>query len=148
MPTRPAIALLALVAAQAATAQPAPGPGMERPAQMPGGGTSPMRRVPGVSDQGNAILNEAMNTPDPQITGLIRQQRQVHDQLVQAALAATIDVDRVAALFKQREDLQAQYRQLLDARLVTALRQLPVADRAPFLRALASPAGPGGGAPR
>lgn len=131
-----ALALLAT----AAVAQAAP-PAVQE-VQMPGG-NSAMRRVPGVSDQGNAILNEAMNTPDPRITDLIRQQRQVHDQLVQAAMASTIDVDRVATLFKQREDLQSQYRQMLDGRLVTALRQLPAADRGPFMRALASPP-PGG----
>lgn len=107
-------------------------------AQAPQGRSS-MQRVPGVSEQGTAILNEARNSPNPQLQDVLRRQESVRDQLSAAATAQTIDVDRVAALIKQREDLQSQARQLLDARLVNALRQLPVADRGPFLRALAAP---------
>ena len=125
-------AVLALALLAAAVPQVAP-------AQMPQGGGSAMRRIPGVSDQGNAILDAAMNTPDPALNDLMRQQRQVRDLLVQAATAPSIDVDRVASLFRQREELQSKYRQLLDARLVAALRQLPIADRGPFMRALATP---------
>ena len=105
-------------------------------AQMPGGQP---RNVPGVSDAGNAILNQAMNAPDQQLTEVMGQQRSVRDQLNAAANGSTIDVDRVATLIRQREDLQSRYRQLLDARLINALRQLSPADRGPFMRALSAP---------
>jgi len=126
------VLLALLLAAAPAFAQPVPG-------------ADESRRVPGVSDQGNTLLNQALNAPDQQLTAVMRQQRQVRDQLVAVANASTIDVDKVAALMKQREDLQSQYRQLADARLVNALRQLTPADRGPFMRALANP--PAGGRP-
>lgn len=126
------VAALALLAAQ-----PGYSSGYQSPA--PAGGVpsanSP-RRYPGVSDQGNTILNRALNTPDSALDNLIRQQRGLHDALAQAASQPNVDVDQIATLLKQREDLMAQYRQRLDDRLLAVMRQLSPADRNAFARGL------------
>ena len=103
---------------------------------------SAMRRYPGVSDAGNAIIGEALNAPDPQRNTVVRQLRTLHDDMTAAANAPSVDVDRVAALLKQLDTLQAQYHQAFTDRLIPAMRPLPPADRGPFLRALVSPPGP------
>jgi len=93
-------------------------------------------RIPGVSDAGNAILAQQQTTADPQLGAIVRQQRALRDQLSAAAMAQTPDIDKVAALLKEREDVQNQFRIHANERLITALRALPEADRGPFLRAL------------
>jgi hypothetical protein len=94
------------------------------------------RKIPGVSDAGNAILAQQQTTPDPQLAAIVRQQRALRDQLSAAAMAPTPDVDKVAALLKEGDDLQSQFRTHSNERLINALRALPEADRGPFLRAL------------
>lgn len=140
---KPLVPLAAVLLAAAAQAQPAPvRPAQLGPAQLGQGGPGAMRKYPGVSDAGNAILAEALNAPDPQLSTIVRQQRALHDAFVAAAMAPTIDLDKVQALMKQREDLQAQFRQRGDERLLAAMRQLPIADRGPFMRALVAPPAP------
>lgn len=123
---------------------PAQGYGQGQRSQSP-------RQYPGVSERGNQMLAQALAAPDPALQNLMRQQRGVHDALVSAATASPVDVDRVASLLKQREDMQAQYRQRLDDKLLAAMRQLQPSDRSAFIRALVTPpnqAGQGGMPPR
>ena len=124
----PIALLLPMGAAQAASAAIAPAPATP---QVP----TP-RKIPGVSDAGNAILAQQQTTPDPELGAIVRQQRALRDQLSAAAMAASPDVDKVASLLKEGEDLQSQFRTHSNERLITALRALPEADRGPFLRAL------------
>lgn len=97
-----------------------------------------MQRFPGVSDSGNAIINEG-NRSDPQLDGISRQVRSVHDQLSAAVSGSAVDVDRVSALLRQGDNLQAQGRQRVTERIIATARQLSVADRAAFLRDLLMP---------
>ena len=102
----------------------------------PGAAAPAPRKIPGVSDAGNAILAKAQAAPDPQLSALIRQQRGIHDQLISAVMAPTIDIDKIAAILKQAEALQDQFHLRSNDRLIAAVRLLPEADRGPFLRAL------------
>ena len=107
----------------------------------PGAAAPVQRKIPGVSDAGMAILDKAQAAPDPQLSGLIRQQRSVHDQLMAAVMAPKIDVDKVAAILKQSETLQDQLHLRSNDRLTAAVRMLPEEDRGPFLRALMTQSG-------
>jgi uncharacterized membrane protein len=116
-------------AAPAPSAQPAAKP------QQPASPASP-RKIPGVSDEGNAILAKAQSTPDPQLQALAKQARAAHDQLMSAAMAPVIDADKVAAAMKSENDVQAQVREHATDRLVAVLKLLPNDDRGTFLRTL------------
>ena len=102
-----------------------------------------MRRFPGVSDSGNAIISEGLNRPDPQLDGLGGKARTLHDQMAAAVSAPNVDVERVAALLRQYDALQAQGRQRFTERTIATMRQLSAADRSAFLRDLLM-AQPGG----
>lgn len=115
------------------------------PVQLSGGRPPASAGYPGLSGAGNAILQKTLSTPDPVLDGLLRQQRGLHDALTAAATAPTPNVDQVAGLLRQRADLQAQFNQRLNERLVAAMRQLSPADRSVFLRGLVTPANPGQG---
>jgi uncharacterized membrane protein len=94
------------------------------------------RKIPGVSDEGNAILAKAQATPDPQLQALAAKARAAHDQLMSAAMAPVIDVDKVAAALKAEDDAQAEIRDHAADRLVAALKSLSADDRGTFLRTL------------
>ena len=112
-------------------AAPAPAaPGAVRPVQM--------RTFPGVSNSGNAIINEG-GRPDPQIEALGRQSRALHDQINAAIGSPNVDIDRIAGLLRQGDALDAQVRARITERIVGTVRQLSAADRAAFLRDLLSP---------
>lgn len=121
---RPACLALILLAGQAAFAQ--------QQAQ-PAARTAP-RRIEGMSEEGNAIFAKAQAAPDPDLLALVRQQRQVRDQLSAAALQATINPDRIEELLRRSEDLQSQVRIRNNDRMLGVLRELPESDRAAFLR--------------
>jgi len=133
--TLPIVLLLTMGGAAAAPAAVTAGAAANPPAATASGAPTP-RRIPGVSDAGNAILAKQQMTPDPELGEIVRQQHSLRDQLSAAAIAPTPDIDKVAALLKQGEDLQSQFRAHSNERLITALRALPEADRGPFLRAL------------
>jgi len=124
-------ALLAAGAAQAAppvnTAQPSAKP--QQPAAAP-------RKMPGVSDAGNAVLAKAQSTPDPQLQALAGKARAAHDQLMSAAMAPAIDVEKVAAAMKAENDAQSQIRDHAADRLIAVIKLLPNEDRGTFLRTL------------
>jgi hypothetical protein len=103
---------------------------------------APARRIEGMSEAGNAVFAKAQSAPDPDLLALVRQQRQVRDQLSAAALQANIDPDRIEELLRKSEELQAQIRTRNNDRMLGVLRELPEADRAAFLRGvLPKPAG-------
>jgi hypothetical protein len=92
------------------------------------------KRIEGVSEAGNALFAKAQSAPDPAMVTLVRQQRQLRDQLNAAGLAAKVDPDKVEALLRQSEEVAGQIRTRNNDRLLAVLRALPEADRAPFLR--------------
>ena len=111
------------------------------------------KRFPGVSDAGNAVLAKAQATPDPQRVAMLKQQRAARDQLNVAMMASTIDVDAVAAAFRQDEAAQGVARAYDHERIISVLKQLPEEDRGTFLRTLLMsraprPAAPAAGAPK
>jgi uncharacterized membrane protein len=93
-------------------------------------------KIPGVSDEGNAIISKAQAVPDPQLQELGKQIRAAHDQLMSAVMAPVIDIDKVAAAMNSENDLQAQIRARGNERLVAVLQQLSNEDRGTFLRTL------------
>lgn len=106
---------------------------------------APQRRatnLPGVSPQGNAILTKMDAQGDPQYSQLRRQQQGLKDQLSNAIMVPTIDVDRVAGIMRQMDLIQGEMRNRSSERVVAALKALPEADRGPFLRAIAKQVGP------
>jgi hypothetical protein len=117
---------LALVVATAV-----PAVAQQQPANRPA-----PRRIEGMSEEGNAIFARAQVAPDPDLLGLVRQQRLVRDQLSAAALQPTIKVDEVEALLRKSEDLQSQIRNRNNDRMLAVLRELPEEDRVAFLRGI------------
>jgi uncharacterized membrane protein len=97
---------------------------------------APARKIPGVSDEGNAILAKAQAMPDPQLQALAKQLKAARDQMMSAAMAPVIDPDKVAAAMKAENDAQQQIRDHATERLLAVLKQLPSEDRGTFLRTL------------
>jgi len=127
------IILAALLVAVAPAAFAAVPPAATKP--QPSAPRTPPK-IPGVSDEGNAIIAKAQAVPDPQLQELSKQIRTAHDQLMSAVMAPVIDVDKVAAAMNSENELQAQIRARGNERLVTVLQQLSNDDRGTFLRAL------------
>ena len=128
----PTILAALLVAGATQAAVPAPD---AQPAAKPQATAAP-HKIPGVSDEGNAILAKAQSTPDPQLQALAKQVRAAHDQLMSATMAPVIDVDKVAAAIKAEDDAQAQIRDHAADRLIAVVKLLPSEDRGTFLRTL------------
>ena len=135
--TRPIIlaALLAAGGAQAVTVAPPISPAKAQPA-APGAPSNTPKRFPGVSDQGNATLAKLQTTPDPQLQALGRQAKAAHDQLVSAAMAPVIDMDKVAAALKAQDEALDAVRAHNTDRIIAAARLLSDDDRGTFLRTL------------
>lgn len=128
------IGLLALAGAAGAQ-QPAPAPTAAKPAAQ-------ARKIPGLSDDGNAIYAKALGTPDPQLLTIARQQRTTQASLINLAMGATIDIDKLAALLKQRDALQLQFRTRQNEISVAMLRQMTEEDRGIYLRYSMTPQTP------
>lgn len=111
-------------------------------AQTPPPAAAPAKAPPiaGVSPAGMAIVDKYRGVGDPQLPSLVRQQRQAHQQLIAATLVTTIDPEKVATLLKADEAAQGAVRAHLNDQMIAVVRQLPEADRAPFLRSLVRPA--------
>lgn len=124
-------ALFVAGAAQAVTPVPST-PAAAKPQAAP----AAPRKIPGVSDEGNAILAKAQVAPDPQLQGIGRQLKAAHDQLVSAVMAPVIDVDRITAALRSEEAAQALARTHNNDRLIAVLKQLPDEDKGTFLRVL------------
>ena len=113
------------------------------PAQTPPAATPPAAApIAGVSPAGMAIVDKYRGAGDAILPGLVRQQRQAHQQLIAATLATTIDPDRVATLLKTDEAAQVAIRAHLNDQMIAVVRALPEPDRAPFLRSLIRPTAP------
>lgn len=110
------------------------------PASSTRAAPSAVRKFPGVSDAGNAILSKAMSTPDPEMVTAIRALRANRDSLQHLVMSPPIDPDKLAALLKEGEAAQATMRERQDTLMVAAIRQLNDADRAAYLRTLMTPA--------
>ena len=124
-------AFLLCAGAAQATAVPA-SPAMSAKSQSP----VTIRRFPGVSDEGNAILVKAQTTPDPQLQAIGKQAKAAHDQLVSAVMAPVIDLDKVTAAMRAEEAIQGQLRTHSNDRLLAVLKQMSSDDRGTFLRTL------------
>lgn len=94
------------------------------------------KKIPGVSDEGNAILLKAQTTPDPLLQQLATKARAAHDQLMSAVMAPVIDPDKVEAAMKAENDANSQIRDHATDRLIAAVKALPSDDRGTFLRTL------------
>jgi len=103
--------------------------------QAPAAAAQP-RKIPGVSDEGNAILLKAQTTPDPLLQQLATKARAAHDQLMSAVMAPVIDPDKVEAAMKAENEVQTQIRDHATDRLIAAVKALPSDDRGTFLRTL------------
>ncbi|NIJ08368.1 hypothetical protein FHS31_001985 [Sphingomonas vulcanisoli] len=104
------------------------------PAQLAKPAAPPPVNIPGVSAAGNATLTRLQGQRDPVLQQLAQQQQGVARQILTAIAGANVDVDKFAGLLKQSEGLNAQMRVRADDHVLQALRALPPADRAPFLR--------------
>src|SRR4051794_21378656 len=83
--------LLAAMASAATAQQPA------SPAR-PAAGTPAVKKIPGLSDDGNAIYAKTFGTPDPQLLSIARQQRQVQSSITGMAMGSAVNVDKLADL--------------------------------------------------
>lgn len=119
-------------AAQAAAATPSAPVAAKPPQAAP----AAPRKIPGVSDEGNAILAKAQAAPDPQLQNIVRQLKAAHDQLVSAVMAPVIDVDKITVALRAEEAAQALARTHNNDRLIAVIKQLPDEDRGTFLRVL------------
>lgn len=126
---RSCLSIALLAAAPAAFAQTPPAP-------------KPLPPIAGVSQAGMAIVNTYRGAADTELPKLVRQQRQAHQQLLAATLAAKIDPDKVAAALRQEDAAREAVRARQSEQMMAALREMPEADRAPFLRALIPSAQP------
>lgn len=147
--TLPALTLLA-GAGTAAAQQPAPAPASTQastqattPAGRPAATAPAARKIPGLSEEGGAAYAKAFGTPDPQLLAIARQQRAVQSSLVNLAMGAAIDVDKLAGLLKQRDALQLQFRTRQNEIIVAMLRTLGDEDRGIYLRYSMTPPTPG-----
>lgn len=129
--------VLIAIAGTAEAQQPAP---PAKPAAAPAPAAAQPRKIPGLSDDGNALYAKSFGTPDPQLLTIARQQRTVHASLVSMAMGTTVDIDKLADLLKQRDALQAQFRGRQNDLTVTMLRQMTEEDRGIYLRYSLTPA--------
>jgi len=133
------LALAALSGAAAAqSSQPA----------APAAGAATARKIPSLSDAGNAIYAKTFGTPDPQLLTISRQQRAVRASLMSLAMGAKVDVDKLTDLLKQQQSLQDQFRGRQNELTVTMLRQLTDEDRGIYLRYSLTPVVPNPAVPR
>jgi hypothetical protein len=100
------------------------------------------RKIPGLSDAGNAIYAKYFGTPDPQLLTIARQQRTVHASLVSMAMGSSVNLDKLADLLKQRDTLQAQFRGRQNDLTVTMMHDLSEEDRGIYLRYSLTPSAP------
>jgi hypothetical protein len=128
--------LLVAMAGAATAQQPMP---PARPAAPPAAGTPVARKIPGLSDDGNAIYAKAFGAPDPQSLSIWRQLRQVQSSITSMAMGTTVNVDKIADLLKQRDSLQAQFRARQTDIAIAMLPQLSDEDRGIFLRYSTTP---------
>jgi hypothetical protein len=128
--------LLIASAGAAAAQQPAP---PTRSPTSPAAGTPAVKKIPGLSDDANAIYAKVFGTPDPQLLSLARQQRQVQSSITGMAMATSVNVDKLADLLKQRDQLQLQFRTRQNELIVGMLRQLTDEDRGIYLRYAMTP---------
>lgn len=128
----PTILAALLVAGATQAAVPAPD---AQPAAKPQATAAP-HKIPGVSDEGNAILAKAQSTPDPQQQAISRQLKAAHDQVIAAVMAPVIDLDKVSSAIRAEEAAQALARTHNNDRLIAVLKQLPDDDKGIFLRTL------------
>jgi uncharacterized membrane protein len=120
----------------AGAAQAVPPVSSAAPAAKPQQPTATQRKIPGVSDEGNAVLLKAQSTPDPLLQQLAAKARAAHDQLMSAVMAPVIDPDKVGAAMKAENDAQGQIRDHATERLIAVVKSLPSDDRGTFLRTL------------
>ena len=121
----------------------------QQPAPPPAGATTaPPRKIPSLSDAGNAIYAKTFGTPDPQLLTISRQQRAVRASLMSLAMGAKVDVDKLTDLLKQQQSLQDQFRGRQNELTVTMLRQLTDEDRGIYLRYSLTPVVPNPAVPR
>jgi septal ring factor EnvC (AmiA/AmiB activator) len=110
---------------------------------QPAAGTATTaRKIPSLSEAGNAIYAKTFGTPDPQLLTISRQQRTVRASLMSLAMGAKVDVDKLADLLKQQQTLQDQFRARQNELTVTMLRQLTDEDRGIYLRYSLTPVVP------
>jgi hypothetical protein len=130
---------LAAIASAAVAQQPVP---PARPPAPPVPGTPAVKKIPGLSDDGNAIYAKVFGTPDPQLLSIARQQRQVQSSITGMAMGTTVNVDKLADQLKQRDALQLQFRTRQNELTVGMLRQLSDDDRGIYLRYAMTPPPP------
>ncbi|PTQ09949.1 hypothetical protein CLG96_12395 [Sphingomonas oleivorans] len=143
MITRFAALFLAL---NAGVAIAAPGTPPANEAVQSGPAPAPVRRVAriaGLSDAGNAVVQRIMGQADPEIGVLARRRSELNAQFQAAIAQPTIDIAQIEALMRQEETLQDEARARTSGRVLALLKELPEADRGPFLRALRMPGATG-----
>ncbi len=113
-----------------------------RSAGQPGPAPS-MRKVPGLSDAGNALYAKTFAAPDPDLLAIDRQRRSTHNSLVSLAMGGKVDIDKLADLLKQQDALQSQFRARQNEITLGLLRQLSDDDRGAYLRYSLTPPMPG-----
>ncbi len=132
---------LFLFASAALSAQAVPTP---RPA--------PVKLVPGpvrapLSDEGRSVAAKVYGTPDPRSQQLVAELAALRAERAVLTAVAPIDLDRLEALLRKEEALQAESRTRANDRLMTLLRALPEPDRVIMLQNMAIPAKAAGAKP-
>jgi len=130
------IRLLILAAALSPAALSAQTPPAPKPA--------PIKLVPGpqrapLSDEGRTIAAKIYGTPDPRSTQLAADLAALRAERAAMVAAPPIDLDRLEALLRKEEALQAESRTRANDRLMTLLRALPEPDRIIMLQNMANP---------
>jgi hypothetical protein len=108
-------------------------------AQTPAAQPAARPAIPGVSPAGMAAIEKYRGKGDPEFPALVRAQRDAQQKLVTATLAAKIDPERIATLVDEAEEARAAVRVHQNEQMMKALREMPEADRAPFLRSAFRP---------
>lgn len=92
-----------------------------------------------LSPAGEAVAKRYLGTPDPKVKVLAERMGEVLRQQRALVAAPKFDLVRLAALLRQREQLQGQMMRVSNDRLLEMLRQLSEADRVAFARGMSSP---------
>jgi succinate dehydrogenase flavin-adding protein (antitoxin of CptAB toxin-antitoxin module) len=132
------LAIVAACLASAAPAQQQATPAAPATAPAP----PPVKKIPGLSDAGNALYAKILGPRDPQLVQIAGQQRQVQNQITSIAMGGTVDVDKFAGLLAKRDTLLLQFRTRQNELTVDMLHQMTDQDRGIYLRYSLTPPTP------
>lgn len=126
-----------------------PGLALATPASKPAGAAAkpaapipltPGARRPTLSAEGRAIAQRIMAAPDPRVAQIQAEMAAIRQEKLKLIAGPAIDMERIEALLRREEVLQAEHRARQNDLLLTLLRALPDPDRVVLLQNRANPA--------